>query len=219
MIKLKYNNYNEMPLNIYFQLREIISDDSLDDMEKELHIISLLCDIPYDTLLDTNLQEIKGVSYKLEFLNNFNVKPRGHIKHININNTKYEVCTDISKFSVAQYVDFQMYTSKNSNENIAEILSTFVIPQGKKYGDGYDIVQTINDFKKHIDLQTAITVQNFFTEKLAKYINNILLYLRTQILMMKTKTTKKKEMDQIAKQIQQLQQTYGSLLQTQFPKQ
>lgn len=219
MIKLKYNNYSEMPLNIYFQLREIISDESLDDMEKEFHVISLLCDIPYDTLLDTNLQEIKGISDKLEFLNNFNVKPRGHIKHININNTKYDVCTDISKFSVAQYVDFQMYTSKNTNENIAEVLSTFIIPHGKKYGDGYDIVETINDFKKHIDLQTAITAQNFFTEKLAKYINNILLYLRSRVILTKKKTTKKEEMDLIAKQLQELQQTYGLLLQTQFPKQ
>lgn len=221
MIKLKYNSYSQMPLKIYFQLREIIDDDSLDDMDKELSIISLLCDIPYDDLLEMNLNDIKGVANQLEFLNNFDVKPKGHIKHISINNIKYNVCTDISKFTVAQYVDFQMYTSKKTTENIAEVLSTFIIPDGKKYGEDYDIAETIENFKTYIDIQTAMTVQNFFTEKLAKYINNILLYLRTQILMMKMKmkNIKKKEMTTILNQLNQLQQTYGLLSQTWYQKQ
>lgn len=211
MIKLKYTSYGKMPLNVYFKLLDILNSD-YDDMEKELHIIALLADISYDELLDVNMSELTGISEKLSFLNEFKVEGKRKIKHLTINNVKYDVCTDLKDFNVSQYVDFQTYTSDNNPKQIATILSAFVIPHGKKYGEGYDVLEVINDFNEYLDLETAISIQNFFIKKLGNYIINILRYLRAQMKLMKTTKMNKSQLAQVEKQIAELQRMYGSVL-------
>ena len=60
---------------------------------------------------------------------------------------------------------------------LADNLSTFVIPKGKKYGEDYDVVQVIQDFNKYLDISTAISLQNFFIKKLLQSTKDTLRYL------------------------------------------
>ena len=48
----------------------------------------------------------------------------------------------LGNVTTAQYVDFTNYSKSN---DISKMLSVFMIPEGHKYNDGYDMLQVIND--------------------------------------------------------------------------
>lgn len=205
MIELKYNSYEELPIEKYLELKEILQNDD-DDSNKQLEIIALLADISIEQLLEQNISEIQGIANKCDFLSNKQINIKENIKTITVNNIKYTVCTDLQKFTVAQYVDFQNYPK--DEKHLADNLSTFVIPKGKKYGEDYDVVQVIHDFNKYLDISTAISLQNFFIKKLLQSTKDTLRYL-LPLMKMKMKKTKNPKAKEVLKQIQEIQRSYG----------
>lgn len=208
MIELKYKSYDEMPIKAYIKLKDIIKSDE-DEHDKELDILSVLADMPLDKLLEYNLSDIQGIIYKCSFLSETNINVKENIKKITVNGIKYKVCDDLQKFTVAQYVDFQNYPK--DEEHLAENLSTFVIPVGKKYAEGYDIAKTIQDFNEYLDISTAISLQNFLIKKLVISTKDTLRYLISMMKMM-MKKNKTKEAKEAVLKIKELEQKYGYLL-------
>lgn len=205
MLELKYNSYEELPIEKYLELKEILQNDD-DDSNKQLEIIALLADISIEELLEQNISEIQGVASKCDFLANKQINIKEKIKTITVNNIEYTVCTDLQKFTVAQYVDFQNYPK--DEKHLADNLSTFVIPKGKKYGEDYDVVQVIQDFNKYLDISTAISLQNFFIKKLLQSTKATLRYL-LPLMKMEMKKTKNPKAKEVLEQIQEIQRSYG----------
>lgn len=205
MLELKYNSYEELPIEKYLELKEILQNDD-DDSNKQLEIIALLADISIEELLEQNISEIQGIANKCDFLSNKQINIKEKIKTITVNNIEYTVCTDLQKFTVAQYVDFQNYPK--DEKHLADNLSTFVIPKGKKYGEDYDVVQVIQDFNKYLDISTAISLQNFFIKKLLQSTKATLRYL-LPLMKMEMKKTKNPKAKEVIKQIQEIQRSYG----------
>lgn len=208
MIDIKYKSYDEMPINIYLKLRNVLATGD-DDMNKEFEVISILSGIDIDTLMECKLEEIQGITNKCSFLSTSNINITDNIKEVEVNGIKYTVCDDLKKFTVAQYVDFQNYPK--DEKHLAENLSTFVVPTGKKYGEGYDIVKTIGDFNEYMPISTAISLQNFFTKKLVLSTKDTLRSL-IPLMKMQMKKMKKKDMEKIETKIKELEQQYGYLL-------
>lgn len=208
MIEIKYKNYDELTLEKYLKMKDIIvSNDN--DIDKEFNLIALLADISLDEVMECNLGDIQGISNKCNWLATEHINIKGDIHEITINGVDYEVVSDLQNFSVAQYVDFQNYPK--DEHHLAENLSTFVIPKGKKYGEGYDVEETISDFNKYMDISTAITLQNFFMRKLLTYIKDILHSL-VQLMKMEMKKKKTKKNQEIINQIKEIQEKFGYLL-------
>lgn len=213
MLEIKYKSYKEMPISIYNKLVEITNNDNLEEYDKHFNIIALLTDKNVDEIFDMPLEELNGINNKLEFLNNFEYDKNKKFKNnkIIINNKPYIVIDPSSKLSVAQYVDFQQYTN-TEKPDIANILSTILIPEGKTYNKDYDVFETIEDINNNLDIITAIEIQNFTTKKCAKYINHILHYLRFQMKLIKMNPITKKEKKKILKELKELTSKIGSVL-------
>lgn len=201
-----------MPIRIFIKAKELLEDTELDAMEKELQLMALLLGVDYDELLELPMTDIQELYPQLDFLNDFKADDVTKIKHIVLNNVKYDVILDTKKFSVAQYVDFQTYV-KEQNRKMGELLSTILIPHGKKYNEGYDIVNTINDIYDYLPITTANAILFFFTKKLVRSINRTLTYWGLVAMMMMPKQKKK-----INQMISQLKETHGSLLSMLYQK-
>lgn len=206
MLKVKYKDYDELPIEAYIKIKGILNDGN-DEMTQEMEILSVLCDIDYEKMMDLELSELKGITNSCEFLSK-TIECKDKVEDIVINGTKYVICKDLKKFTVAQYVDFQNYPK--DEEHLAENLSTFIVPKGKKYNEGYDIADTIKDFNKYMSIEDAITYQNFFLKKLVLSTKSTLRYL-IPLMKMTVKKTKGEEKEKILTKISQLEAMYGSL--------
>ena len=63
-------------------------------------------------------------------------------KKIEVNGRKYFLDCLLGNITTAQYVDF---TNQSTTGDLSKMLSVFVIPEGHKYNDGYDMLQVMDD--------------------------------------------------------------------------
>ena len=63
-------------------------------------------------------------------------------KKIEVNGRKYFLDCLLGNITTAQYVDF---TNQSNTGDLNKMLSVFVIPEGHKYNDGYDMLQVMDD--------------------------------------------------------------------------
>ena len=136
MEKLKIiDKWSDVTLAQYLQIIDIANDEG-DEIEKDVRLISVLYGLDEKSIWDMAVEEVNKIKSSLTFIS---TPPKGGKKKyttLNLGDEKYNVCTDLNKFSYAQYVDFQTYYKKENN--IVEVLSVIVVPDGKKYGE-YDI--------------------------------------------------------------------------------
>ena len=199
MIKIKYKSWNEVPIKLYREISEICERD-VEPIDKNMALISLLSDTPEDDCWDLKMDEAEKLFKDISWLWKFDFKKNWHGKKIKINERTYDVCIDLQNFSISQYIDFQMLWPKLKDPNesdaaYSQILSTFIIPEGKKYNKDYDLKEVINEIESFLPITLANSVLYFFLVSLARSIRatEISYSLLMKILMRKTKTKEEKE--------------------------
>lgn len=214
-IKLKYNNWGELNLSTYVKCKKIIDDKNIEDVDKNVKLISILSGMPENDVWNCSLEEVSNIINALGEIN-MPKKVPSEIKKIKINDVTYDVARDLKHFSYAQYVDFQTYT-RLGDEYLANLLATFIIPHGKKYNDGYDPNEVARIFGEHLSVLTANACVVFFSHKLTNSTKRSLRYFKWMLKLMK-KTTKDKTvkdmLQQTVEQMEKLVDTHGSLFLT-----
>lgn len=197
-------SYDEMSINKYLELQDMLSEE-WDELELQVHLIAILSDMSDDDVLSLSLEDYQDRVRKTSFLLD-KPKTKRHIPNqIIINKKKYTICKKVPELSVAQYIDYQNWMSSNKNDRyVANILSCFVIPDGHKYGDGYDLEAVIREFGEYLSIQDAINVCFFFHRRYRTLINNMLIYLDWKLKRMArkakdetTRTKMREAMDQV----------------------
>lgn len=162
---MKINSWSECSVSDYFRLREIISDDAMEPADKEVAVISILSGLSEDEIWGLSITDFKELQSKTLWTSTPVMRPLDKIKfkNVEINGEKYAVETDITKFTVAQYIDFQTFWQKKHEEQyISSILACFIVPKGKDYADGYDINKLKDNIMNCLDIQTAYEIMSFF---------------------------------------------------------
>lgn len=54
-MELKYNNWGQLPVGTYNKCKKIVNDEELDEVEKNVKLISLFTDIDEDTVWSSSL--------------------------------------------------------------------------------------------------------------------------------------------------------------------
>lgn len=189
-IKPRYNNYNELPISTYHKVKEIAESD-LDDITKEVKYISILYGIPEPDIWELSVIEIGNLRKQLQWLNNTDFNQKFEGGEYTINGNTYVIDKKIENVSYSQFVDFQNYYGRKNME--AEILSVFMIPKGKKYGQDYDIDKVINEIMDNVSIAdyNAI-VYHFFLISLGLSVNMVqYLQAERQMMMIRAKLKKK----------------------------
>ena len=127
---------------------------------------------------------------------------------IKLPNYDLVVIKDLSKINVAQYVDFQNFVKLPLREGMEKILSIFLIPEGCKYNDGYDIIDVQKEIRENISFRVAEGLLSFFIEKYGELLIHSLVYCRRQV----KKTKNPEMMEKLEKTEKEVQQKLDSLI-------
>ena len=157
-MKEKYT-WNDVTLAQFNGLQDVMKIE--DDVEKAIALAELMFG---ENITDLPLAEFNSVVRKLKFLQEEmpNTVPP---KKLEINGRKYYTDCLLGNISTAQYVDF---TNHSKTNDTAKILSCFIIPEGHKYNDGYDMQQVIGDIEE-MPVPTAFSISFFFARQFSKF--------------------------------------------------
>lgn len=203
MIELKYKNWKDITINVYQKLQNLNlnrSSDIIDEIDDNVKILSILCDVDEDTIADLEINDYKRLVSQCEFLNEM---PKVKINdEYWINGKLYQVQYNVQDMTMAQYIDYQTYL-KDSTKYTKEIVSCFVLPKGKKYGEDYDLNETIEDIGNYFSIVDALSVCFFFTMLFRSLTTATLGYLVKKMKREKKKMNKEQQV-QVQRAIDEL---------------
>jgi hypothetical protein len=120
-------------------------------------------------------------------------------KTLTINGKKYRIIKDAKDMSAGQYIDYKSYiTKENFFDMLPYILTCFIIPDGCKYGNGYDTAELAKELNDNLDIRTALCIADFFLNQSRTSIQASLLYLKWRMKRMMRKETNKETKEKIA---------------------
>ena len=162
MLQLKYKGWNTLPVGKYEKIKEIIRAG---EENSDVEILSVLCECDVNDILNAPVSEVMRLKKEALFLNEpLNVKDRLRFKSIVIDGVKYNVHTDFKDITTAQYLDFQTFY-KEFEKNYCNVLACFIIPDGHKYNDGYDALDTAEIFREKLPVEVAENACFFFARR------------------------------------------------------
>ena len=154
-------SYSEMSIEKYYELRDNMSEE-LEPLDFQVRMISILSDMSEDDVLNLPLDKYAEYVVDMAFIDEL-PKPRNMFSStLKINGVKYKLLKDVNNMTAGQYIDFQSYL--DNKLGVEYILSTILIPEGKSYGE-YDVAPVIEDIRKYLDIQTAVSIRFFFHKK------------------------------------------------------
>ena len=220
MIKLKYTKWDEVSLGLYKKLASIAGDDDLGPEEKTVEIAAVLCDCSPEDIWNLDMGDAKSLFAKITWINEF--KPdfsEPTKKTYTLGGTVYEICFDINRMTVAQYVDFQnVYGDGIKLDNMSEILSCWFIPKGHKYIEDYDAEKTIKDINDYLPFIEAQRLCFFFLITLENSIKALRLYSKWMMKKEIRKVKDKEKKAELMAQLKEIDNLYSSLSLTKWPK-
>ena len=136
MSKYSKLNWYNVNLNQFILLQDAFKIE--DDTEKMISIAEIILG---NDVTNLPLKEFNEQMKRLEFLKE-EIPSAVPPKKFEINGKKYFMDCLLGNITTAQYVDF---TNQSNTGDLSKMLSVFVIPEGHKYNDGYDMLEVIND--------------------------------------------------------------------------
>lgn len=198
---LLYNSWNDISIKKYDEIVNIAKDDGLSTMQKNIEFLSILTNKSSDEIWNMNMEDVKQLSMKASFLNDFNFDKDKKPKSIIINGMKCTIKYNLNDFSFAQFQDFQTFYQKGTENHLQHILATIIIPDEKKYGDGYDLDEFTEHLYNELPITDAQSIMFFFIISLVRSLNHTKTFLISQmkkeVKKMKNKEKKKELMERI----------------------
>lgn len=183
-------NYKQLTINKYQEIRQIIEDDG-GELNIQAGIIAALTGMSLDDVLNLSLTKYNEYVQKTAFLLE---KPKldGRIpSKLNVNGVECEITKNVNKLTAAQYIDYQTLTAmKDQEKYLANVLACFIVPKGKKYGDGYDTDEIAKWIGENLSIVDGLNICFFFRKK---YLNSIRFTVTYLELTMKRMARKEKD--------------------------
>ena len=200
-------DWENISIDKYYEIKDILDDEEDDDITKNVKMVAVITDKDEDEVWSMDMAEAGEYISRLQFLNKFELPDNPNLK-FNLPGYQLKVMKDVSKISVAQYVDFQNFVKLPLREGMEKILSIFLIPEGCKYNEGYDIIDLQKVIRENISFRVAEGLLSFFIEKYGELLIHSLVYCRRQI----QKTKDKEMMEKFKKTEKEIQQKLDSLI-------
>lgn len=184
--------WSDCSIDLFYAIDDVLKDEKLTVMQKNVKLISLIFDIPEDTVYQMDINEYNRYISQLQWINNNSLNEKFKTKSISIYDNVY-IVTPINKLTIAQYIDFQTFWQKNDIRTyMGNILASFIVPKGHKYGEGYDVLELANHLRNNLSILEAHNLLFFFLKKYLISIRDSFIYLRKKL---KTKEEKQKIME------------------------
>lgn len=175
MIKLKYKSWEDVTIPIYQELIDIAKESNDGDdafSNREIGILAVLCDSDRESLGNLRLDDYARLAQEAHFMHKmpfYTPTPT-----IVLGNTRFNVVVDVSKFTMAQYVDYNTLRADVST-NIAQLVACLLVPTDAKcYADGYDVGDVVKAINAELPYYKAFGMLHFFQLAQSAYLANTL---------------------------------------------
>ena len=207
-MELKKTSWNDITITDYKKIVEISKRELDTDLEKDIAVLAILCNVKEADMYSMPLTELSALLTSAEWIKkpytfNHNFKPH----KIKIGDKQYMVNPDLDKFTVAQYMDFQNFWDRRT-EQMGNLLAVFIIPVGCKYNEGYDVLELAQYLEDSLSITFWNEVCFFFLQSYLTSIQASTLYsaymMKKQIRMEKDKQKKqvlKEKYKELMKQV------------------
>lgn len=213
-MKLKYKNWEEITVNVFERLNNAIEaveetgNSDIDLLNKQIAILSVLCDVDEDAIADLSTGEFGELVLQTEFLNE--TPKKNIVNKVVLNGKEYEVFLSIQEMTMAQYIDYQTYFP-NREKKFKEILSIFILPKGKKYGEGYLVEDVIKDIGEYLPITDANNIMFFFALAFQSLTKVTLTSLTKDLKKMMKKEKNKERVEKMKEAIVKIQEAQSSV--------
>lgn len=162
-------SYKELPVGRYIEMLRR-TEEVEDELQKQVCIVAGLSGLTEDEVLDLPIQDYTRMAADAAFLSE--PCPEGQMRRLatyRIGDFVLVPVKDFRKITTAQYIDFQSY-AKDAEHNIVEMLSIFLVPDGCRYNEGYDIAEVQRAIADNLSVADALGLAAFF---LTRYVESI----------------------------------------------
>ena len=176
--------WSDITLKQFYQIREILS---VEDDWTALNLIDFLYGVDSQSLPIRELSKF-DVSFLKEEIPEVKLQ-----KYYTINGVKYNSNFDLTKVTVAQFIDYQNYL-KEDEVRLEKLLSVFFMPDGyKDYNSGYDIIKVQSDLLE-LPIDIAQSIGFFLSRQLRVFFWLFRYYLIKQVKKLKMEKAEKKKL-------------------------
>ena len=125
------------------QVQKILKDNNVEDMQAvQAELLAIYADTDVDTIMSYPLTKYHKLVEKFyaDYFTDFSKAEPAIKDKYTAGDMVLVPMLDFTQITVAQMMDFSVL-STDPVENIEKLLAIFLIPKGKKYNDGYDLMQ------------------------------------------------------------------------------
>lgn len=194
-------DWNDVTLGIWMRMNEITAREN--EIERIVGFVALFNEMTEDEVLALPLDKFKEYMAQMGWMNTPPDIEQPKKEYV-INGHTYELTMNFHKLTTAQYIDFQSYTK---SEDYSQMLSVFLIPKGKKYGDGYDVFEVQQDLKQ-MPVREVLGLMGFFMVLYRSWSRALLKY-SSRILRKAAKREKNPELMETVTKMEELADMFG----------
>lgn len=193
------DNYRDLPIGMYLDICEIDRRTDIDELHKQVGIISLLSGMAEEDIYNLPIGDYKTLASKTRYLSHPYDGEVLTAKVYSLDGWVLQPVQDFRKISTAQYIDFQTFV-KGGDQNIVEIISTMLVPKGKKYNQDYDVVELQKSLREHLSVADALSLFAFFFVQYNQLIKDSLTSCREEAMKIPDKEMRRKTLRKIQEQ-------------------
>ena len=200
-------NYKSLPLGKYLDICKVCKDESLEEIDRQVKILSILSDMPEEEILHLPIPKYKEMVVASRFLEDVDKSRHKAARLYIVGDWQLVPTLDYRKMETAQYVDFQTFAPMVET-HMAELLSCLLVPVGCRYNEGYDIREVQHALEDNLSVTDAKSLTAFFVTRYRDLIEDSLNYCRQEIRTIKNET-KRMQMEERIKSLESLMRTSG----------
>ena len=197
-------SYEEMSVGIFMEVKDILMDKTTSELEKRVRLLAILNNKSEEEIMGIPISKLTSMVSSMEFLSQ-QPKTKTPPNEITLNGNVYEIKYDVQNITTAQYIDFQTFI-KDYDKYMVELASIVIIPKGKKYNEGYDIVAVQRDIREYMSIVDLSSVCFFFVQLYKGLIQSLTSYSIRQMKKMMRREKNKVLKIKIGRTIVQMKQ-------------
>ena len=182
--------WDDISVGQFSLIRSAYNDPDMTEEDRCIGLISFIYNV---NPLELEFSDFQRMVRELEFMNT-DVVPSEVKKEYILNGRKYTLQKAINHVSTAQYMDFHNYLKDGeADEKYADFISVFLIPEGMKYNDGYDIEDVKDDINRYMSITDALGIFSYFFHYFVRFVQIFRRFTGRRIERMKSLTMEEKQ--------------------------
>ena len=199
-------SWKDITITDYKQIMKILEREYDSPLEKDMAVCALLNGISEEDMYAMDFAQGRKMLSEMEWMKkDFAFNRHWNLKHLNINGKRCRMYQNIESLSMAQYLDFENFWEKR-DECMGNVLACFIVPEGHKYNEGYDVVQFAQELEDTLSIEEWNSIAFFLLRSWSTSIRCSLRYGEWQMLKMRWKTKDETQKKEISKAIRQMRQ-------------